>query len=1303
MRVNNATENGKTAGCPDRDDSNGREGMQSLNPLTCRLDGSSIIEASAGTGKTHTITTLYLRLLIERELTVDSILVVTFTEAATGELRHRIRTRIREAYEYFRGPAADSDPKDDLIAHLKKVKAETLSARDKAALLARALHGFDEAAIHTIHAFCRRILTERAFESGTLFDADLGRDMRRMSRSAAEDFWRRETAASSPLLLSYLAGQKITPATVDNLAVELRRKPGAKLLPETAGLAALRKEADKRFEAMAKAWISDRNVIQSILEDDKGLSSGLSRRKGIYKVGAGLEKHIAWMDDFIAGRGGDVPFDPKSFGLLTTSGLKNNLKKNKTAPQHPFFDLAESLADALETCRIAFLRQGVSSVWETTAGTKEQERIFDFSDLILGLRDALNDAGSRLQLTEAVASRYRAALIDEFQDTDAAQYDIFKTLFSRSTLFLIGDPKQAIYSFRGADVNAYLDARDNATCSSTLKTNWRAASRLVEAVNSLFRAAGAAPFLEDIEFHCVKPAGRDKPYKLEIDGREKAPLVIWKLFNHDDPKGKLNKGDANGVAAEAVTTEIVKLLAKGRNGEALIREDGEERAVNPTDIAVLVRFHRQAEMVRRKLGAVGVPAALHSQTTVFQGESADDLDLVLRAVAEPSNETAVRTALTTIMLGGTANDLFDTMADPDKWARRLEAFADWGRLWRTRGFMAMFERLLLEMGVRERLLLLPGGARRLTDLAHLGELLHNEWRNSKPPPAGLVSWLSGMMQGAEEDGGADAESKLVRLETDAEAVRIVTVHACKGLQYPIVFCPFMWDTRTAGSKKSGRPLFFHEDRRQYVDLGSDDIDSHREAAFREALAEEIRLFYVALTRARFRCYTTWGYINKTQTSAPGYLFHAAKAWPDPDSLTSSDLEAIVKEAVILDPGSEDSFLKELTRASGGNIFVEPLPRARVKTLPGPAGQSAETPAPRKFEGWIDTTWRILSYSGLAGLGGTAAPAVAGSGAASEVDAKSTSGAHPSAGSGPGGFQPPDREEEPDRDRLTAASAFSRRGENTDPGSSPEAAAVPSTPGPAAGLTPDDKPDSGRIFTFPAGKRTGDCFHEIFEEIDFTAPDDIEQLVSKILESYGFTGEEKAATVLSMVRNVVGTEIAPGLKLEDVGVGDRDSELEFYFPVSPEGVKEILALSPGRRSGDPGRIRGVMKGYIDLVCRRNGKYYIIDYKSNRLGKTLADYAEASVEGAMSAHDYHLQYLIYAVAVHLLLEQRLPGYDYERDFGGVCYLFLRGMRPELGASHGVFFTRPGADIVSRLGGVLHKASRGTGTGNGTGIGK
>ena len=1273
---------------PSPGESAARGSLAPFESLDCPLEGTTLIEASAGTGKTYTIATLYLRLLIERELPVDSILVVTFTEAATAELRHRIRTRIREAYEFFRNQQGIPASGDDLLNHLARTGGG--ENRKKADLLARALHGFDEAAIHTIHAFCRRILTERAFESGALFDAELGKSPERLTRSAAEDFWRKETAALPPLLVQFLAGSGIGPGTVAGLAARLRERPDAVLLPKTDDLETIRERVEALFGDVAAGWASGRSGIHAVLTDVKGESAGLQRRAGIYKVGDGLEKNLEWMDAFAAAEGADRPFDPGVFRLFTISGLNENLKANKPAPEHPFFRLAEKYAIALESYRIAFLRKGVDRVWEDAAGVKEEDRIFDFSDLILGLRDALFDAKSGGRLTAAVASRYKAALIDEFQDTDAAQYAIFSNLFGGGTLFLIGDPKQAIYSFRGADVHAYLGARDGAVRAGTLETNWRAASRLVRAVNRLFESAGVSPFLEDIDFHTVRPAERGDPYLLESGGAEEAPLVVWRLDNTENPDKSLNKENATELAAEATTAEIADLLEKSRSGTLKIVEEGGERPVNPRDIAVLVRFHKQAEMVRRKLDAAGIPTVLQSQLSVFESASADDLELVLRAAADPSNETAVRAAYTTVMLGGNAVDLFETITDPDEWEKRLEAFSLYGRLWRTRGFMAMFEILLVDEQVRPKLLARPDGVRRLTDLSHLGELLHGEWRSSRPSPAGLVAWLAAQMTGGGAgDSGVAAEARQLRLETDADAVRLVTVHTSKGLQYPIVFCPFMWDTRAGIITDKKKPVFFHEktnaDRRQCVDLGSADIETSRGAAFREELAEEIRLLYVALTRARFKCYTSWGFINKTLSSAPGYLFHAGEFETDPVTLTRKKLEKLVKNRINGDSGSVESFWSELAGASGGTISVEQPPRGPVEFTPAARKDTGEPPAPRRFGGRIDTSWRILSYSGLLTL--FDAPHDAPRSLATPAPAPAATRSVPS-GSGYEEKAPPDLSDEPDHDRISpavfAAPAVS---------AAPAASAVPAA---FAAPTAVDE-DAESIFTFPAGKRTGDCFHEIFEYLDFTDSAGIEPLVSETLESYGFAGEEKSALVAGMVRDAVATEIAPGLKLEDVSLEDRLSELEFFFPVTPEATRGLLALSPGRGGGSGSRVRGVMKGYIDLVCRSNDKYYVIDYKSNRLGFSLEDYSRECVASAMTAHDYHLQYLIYTVAVHLLLEQRLPGYRYERNFGGACYLFLRGMRPDLGLSHGVFFNRPDAGVVSRLAGLLRNDPGGAGGGS------
>jgi exodeoxyribonuclease V beta subunit len=465
-------------------------------------------------------------------------------------------------------------------------------------------------------------------------------------------------------------------------------------------------------------------------------------------------------------------------------------------------------------------------------------------------------------------------MVDEFQDTDAVQYRILSTLFldGETTLFLIGDPKQAIYAFRGADVFTYLDAaRDAGERVFTMDTNWRSDPAVIEGINWLF-ADHDNPFLHKrITYPRVRPRP-DARDRLE-EGESTAAMRIAYIPGDGEDNKPRPKAKAVRAAAEGAAREIAALLA----GDAKI--DG--RPVEPGDVAVLVRTHDQSRAVREALQPYGVPAVVRDNKNVFQTEEADDLELVLNAVLEPGRSRDIKVAMTTKLLGVTAAELLELEADEDRWENWLERFRVWHDLWLRQGFIQMFRHLMSASQLQQRLFRHLDGERRVTNLLHLSELLQAAAVNENLGPTGLTAWLN-----RQRDPGRTLEDPAfeMRLESDARAVQVATIHASKGLEFPVVFCPFLWDSRG----EHGKPdhLLFHDsadEHRLKLDVGSEDFADHHKLAQQENYGEYLRLLYVALTRAKHRCVLLWGHFNRWQDSPLAWLLFA-EAGDEPDAL-----------------------------------------------------------------------------------------------------------------------------------------------------------------------------------------------------------------------------------------------------------------------------------------------------------------------------------------------------------------------------------------------------------------------------------
>lgn len=1090
-----------------------------MNESSTRLDlfavplrGTQAIEASAGTGKTYTITGLYIRLLLEQALEVSQILVVTYTKAATAELRTRIRERLADVVATLSG----GTPPDEFC---ERLVAEIPDRRRARLLCERALRQMDEASVFTIHGFCQRALEDAAFESGSAFASEMIQDQAHWVEECVEDFWRSFVQDREPGFLRYLLDEKkSSPAT---LAQEMKHwlgRPYLKILgPDVHA------EFDNPYE----------------------LERRLLRRK-----------MLEWLNEELPRR-------------------------------------------------------------------KARHRQLYFDDLLLNLREALVKGPRSEPLANRIRYRFRAALIDEFQDTDPVQYQIFSHLYGgrEEPVFLVGDPKQAIYGFRGADIFAYLEAREAAQARHSLEENWRTDPALIGGVNTLFSAT-AVPFVfPEIEFHPASPAIRPPTMprpEVDLGGLEKSPLRIWFADREDESAKPLSGTDVEADFVAATADEIARLLSMGAAGEARIGDEN----IRGRNIAVLVQNHAQAELVRAALARRGVGSVRKGTGSVFATREASELELVLLAIADPTRERRIRAALATSFHGFDAAGIYAVAQSETEWDALQEHFRELRDRYAQEGAASMLALWLERNHVVGRLLSGEDGDRALTNLFHLLELLRAEGRRQRQGLDRLLAWFADHRRKAagKEKGEQTAEELVLRLESDENLVEIATIHGSKGLEYDLVFCPF---TYKASQRKQDDVFDFHDPRDDWkatLDLGSPARDANWSAHAREELANRLRLLYVALTRARHFCVCTWGAMKNGNESAMGWLLlpHeengvAADAVGRPDSDFLADLD-------------------ELERASDGSIRVERLSeRLRKSSSAAPIKEGL----PLKFVA------RELGRSVRASRWTTSFSA------------------------------------------LTAGRSAERR--DHDP-LLPGEVGERGRQGPPAGRTND-------IFSFPRGAKPGLCLHQIFETIDFQEqnPEVLAEVVQSNLEAFRFSLQWQDA-VVEMVGDVLQTalESSGGVRLADVSRAQRLDELEFYYPAQTITLVDLNALL--ERHGQPGLGRsardgdlptpltqGYVKGFIDLVFEAQGRFYLVDYKSNWLGAGLEDYAREHLPAAMEEHLYTFQYLTYTVALHRMLEHRLPDYDYDRHFGGVRYLFLRGMRPAIGMQSGIFADKPSRALI------------------------
>ncbi|EMN0242241.1 TPA: exodeoxyribonuclease V subunit beta [Klebsiella pneumoniae] len=1160
---------------------------ESLDPLRLPLIGERLIEASAGTGKTFTIAALYLRLLLglggeaayPRAISVEELLVVTFTEAATEELRGRIRSNIHE----LRIACLRGESDNPLYSALL---AEIADKDDAAKTLLLAERQMDEAAVFTIHGFCQRMLSLNAFESGMLFEQQLIEDESRLRYQACADFWRRHcyplTRDIAAVIHDVWKGPRDLLKSLDRWlqgeAPQLKSPPAPN---ET--LAERHQQIIARIDSLKQQWREQVGEIEGVLEN-----SGLDRRKfNRGNQGKWMEKVNAWAQEET------LSYQlPDALEKFAQSFLLERTKAGGEPPVHPLFSAVESLLASSLTLTDLVLARAMVEIRDAVAREKRRRGELGFDDMLSRLDEALRgDSGETL--ASAIRQRFPVAMIDEFQDTDPQQYRIFRRIWRRqpeTALLLIGDPKQAIYAFRGADIFTYMKARGDVAAHYTLDTNWRSSPGMVGSVNRLFSLSDNPFMFHEIPFLPVKAAAKNKGLRFTVDAADVPAMNVWLM-----PGDTVGSGDYQTFMAQLCATQIRDWLSAGQRGRALLWRGETSRPVQASDITVLVRNRLEAAQVREALQTLGIPSVyLSNRDSVFETLEAQELLWLLQAVLAPERENTLRSALATSMFGLTALDIENLNQDEQAWDALVEEFSEYRQIWRQRGVMPMLRALMTARHIAENLLATRGGERRLTDILHISELLQEAASQLESEHA-LVRWLAQHI--AEPD--SNAASQQMRLESDKHLVQIVTIHKSKGLEYPLVWLPFI-----ARFRKQDQA--FYHDRETFaavLDLGQD--EASLELAEAERLAEDLRLLYVALTRAVWHC--SLGVAPLSSRKSGNSDFHL------------SALGRLLQAGEAMDAAGLAARLADFCH---GDIALQIPGELDLTPWQAPAATIPRLSA-RELQRRIADDWRVTSYSGLQQHGFSGGQDLL---PRLDVDA---------AGVG-------EVVEEPQ-------------------------------------LTPHQ---------FPRGAAPGTFLHSLFEELDFTQPVP-EGWMAEKLQLSGFDAQW-APVLIDWLGGVLKTRLpGPDIALNQLAARDKQVEMAFYLPIAQLLTAERLdalirqydPLSADTPPLDFRQVRGMLKGFIDLVFRHEGRYYLLDYKSNWLGEDREAYTRPAMEQAMRAHRYDLQYQLYSLALHRYLRHRLADYDYDRHFGGVIYLFLRGMDGQEGGQ-GIFTTRPVRPLIDGL---------------------
>ena len=1183
---------------------------QPLDALTLPLQGRQVIEASAGTGKTWTLAALYVRLVLghlrEDALLPPQILVMTFTDAATAELRDRIRLRLSQAAAYF-----DASAQNRALPQGLKPDPFLVSLRDSfdASLWPRcamqlncAAEWMDDAAIYTIHGWSRRMLSQHALDSRNLFEQTHLDNAEDLQRTLVQDYWREwfyplsaETLQHITPLIGHAPDDLL--ATVQGIWRDQERTPKTIESPDTTPSELVAQHLAWQTALEAKAThartLWNDTVWQAL---EAAIANKVIRGRGI--TAPNLAR---WSNALKEWAEQSTPIKTEWLNRFATSELTD--KGWADAAGFAFFDAVEDyvayLSEEPDTHKHIALH-AAHTIGTAYKEAKAQRAAFDFSDLLQNLHHAVMAEDGRL--ATAIRQQYPVALVDEFQDTDPWQYGTLNRIYDThactdaNALVMIGDPKQAIYSFRGADLGTYLQARDDALTHNplalhTLSGNRRSSDGLVNAVNHVFTQI-ETPFASHIDFVRVSADGGIPPLA-QTDGTAHTAMTVWHIPCSEKPT--------------KASTYVHSMSAAFANHMAQLLNDG---VAQPGDMAVLVRGQQHADAIRAALRERHIPSVyLSDRSNVYQSPEALDLWRLLRAVASPRQTAWVRSAVGSGLWAFDLDEVLHRTRQETEWENVLDSFHQWHQMWQQQGVLPMLHHWLHNQGVAQRLLAHTDGERRLSNLLHLGELLQHAAQSLQGEHA-LVRFLGEQIHSPTES----ADAQKMRLETDAQCVQVITYHKSKGLQYPLVFVPFAGSFKTETAAKSS-----------YAD--DDEDTSDKEAP--SSVEEDMRLLYVALTRAQ---HALWLGMAETYGDISG---DATKG-----TLKQSATAKLLKRQTRGDLANQLNTLW----GSCVDIAVQTMPENAKVIYQAPsesaAVQDALTPTRTHH-----SLWWTASFSAITR-----------------------------------GLVSESKRDEAVADAIT------------------DAIVIDATPAHTPVAMPE--PDSISLWqSFPAGARYGTLLHDLMEWLSHNhwpvanaqAPAWAQSAWAHLLErktSWLQLDDAQRAQIEPWLQTVVQTPLplnelnATPLTLSQLSSEQLWPEMEFNLEVHHVNASQLDRLIQAhvfegvpRPALQDRTMQGMLTGSMDLVLQHDGRYWVVDYKSNK----LPSYDSATLQDAVLHKRYDVQYVLYTLALHRLLKVRLPDYDYAQHMGGAVYMFLRGIQTD-GA--GVHVCQPPLALIEAL---------------------
>ena len=1117
-----------------------------FDPLKVILAESNLIEASAGTGKTYSIAVMVLRLLMEKNIPINEILMVTFTKAAVAELEERVRLFVRSAYKASQGETI----KDETISQLVADTMATTGQEQVQKILRTAILFLDETAVLTIHSFCQQTLTSFAFETNQLFGAETLQDTSSIIGEEVNQFWRENITTIPTALLSYLMEACLSRENITGVVNEhLNGKCYLGYEPSTLHSLS-NSQCDDMLGTIKQFSENETRSLQNLQEYIK------NNKQQIISSGGGN----IYFNKFI------VPHIDSPEELIKTIWEKRAtgyVKKAFEAILLPLIAehkaIVEQRKQQLQKLIIYINCFAISKITSGLQEYKQRNNLLSFDDMIVNLHRALADE-SNSNFVTALRAKYSAVFIDEFQDTDRLQYEIFEKAFGQECiLFYIGDPKQSIYAWRKADIFTYFKASERVAHRYEKNNNFRSSELLIDAMNKFFEPIlgfDTFAFGKDrnaIEYIPVESPKPNTKGHLLMNKQPATPISITQLNNKEE-------------LSNAVANQVADLFTEGKY---TIAKDGIEREVSPTDVGILVRTNKEGQLMKAALAAKGIPAVTINDAKVLKSDEAKYLLYLLEAINIISSAN-INKALLSPFTGYTIQDILQLDDE-----QTIGLFRTYKSVWDIDGIYSALMRFVADYNVRTVLLAdhAESGERIITNLFQLIELVHKIQNDKRFSAAELIGWMQRGIEGMETEGDQYEQ----RVESDEESVKIVTIHKSKGLEYKIVIAPFL-DFQSNNSKYT-YCSFRHPETGNYLSVESNRLTDEQKIWLKDQTEQENRrLLYVAITRAVYKC----------------FIFQNRH----------------YKESTL------NTFVRELIEASENNSFkhlINLLPESQgIQYIQKRSWRPPNPSAPIAFE-LLQKNWSRISYTMLAAKG--------------EIARKPRTGSNPV------------------------------------------------------------KYDQFIFNQLTRGAKTGNLIHYLFENIDFANSHSWQYQVTQAIKRFAPRHEaEYTPMLLQLLQHVTSANIlvhAERFNLAQIPTVQRLNELEFDFNVplfTPSYLQSLRNSEISIAVKYFEQTEGIMNGKVDMFFEYNGKYYILDWKSNYLGDEVRYYEPQFLNSVMSESNYHLQYLIYTVAVKKYLQSRLPLFDYEQHFGGVIYLFVRGVRSH--SNTGVFVTRPTLQQIQSL---------------------